>query len=74
MNLNFVYSLWRPLVGYVALIGIGIQFVVFPLAILCGHAPLAPLDTTQLIALTTTLLGMGGLRTYEKLNNVTGNH
>jgi len=64
---------WRPAVGWVCVIGVFIQFIVYPLVKIV-HSSLAPIDMTQLIALLVSLLGLGAYRTYEKKVGVQGEH
>jgi hypothetical protein len=70
---------WRPAVGWVCACGVGVQFVFGPLATwisgLLGHPVVVPsLDLSSLMALLTGMLGIGGLRTYEKIQGVNGRH
>lgn len=63
---------WRPFVGWVCGSGLAIQFVVAPLATwgaeLAGkHVTFPPLDMGTLLTLLGGLLGLGSLRTVEKL-------
>jgi len=66
---------WRPMVGWVCAAGLGWGLVLEP--IILGLArlrwPLAmmlPVDLPTLITLTLAMLGVGTMRTVEKLNNV----
>ena len=60
---------WRPFIGWVCGIGLGYQFLIFP--ILIGFAPkIQQLDIGTLLTLLMGMLGLGTMRTYEKLNNV----
>ena len=66
---------WRPLLGWISVFGLSIQFILIPIvgtiASLSGHeAPLPTLDIASLVTLTTSVLGLGGLRTIEKINGV----
>ena len=67
---------WRPFIGWVCGTGIGMNFVIRPLLnyLLIVFRPEVPimesLDMTTLIPLLLGLLGIGGLRTYEKLKGV----
>lgn len=66
---------WRPFVGWVCGSGLGIQFLVAPLlgwaAAMAGHPVAVPsLDLSTLLTLLTGMLGLGGLRTVEKLSGV----
>lgn len=63
---------WRPAVGWLCVLGLWIDFMVFPLVSmalqLAGRTPIAsPLDIASLMALLSALLGLGGLRTAERL-------
>jgi hypothetical protein len=66
---------WRPFVGWVCGLGLAVQFLVNPIftwvAQLVGHpTPFPSLDLGTLLTLLFGMLGLGGLRTYEKLNGV----
>jgi hypothetical protein len=66
---------WRPFVGWVCGVGLVTQFLVCPLftwgSALAGHPTTFPsLDMGTLLTLLAGMLGLGGLRTYEKLNGV----
>lgn len=62
---------WRPAVGWVCVAGFGCKFVFFPLAtwvVTLFGASLTPpaLDVSELTVLLGGLLGLSGLRTFEK--------
>jgi hypothetical protein len=66
---------WRPSVGWICSAGLGIQFILAPIAswgaALAGHPMTFPaLDTATLLTLLGGLLGLGTLRTTEKIKNV----
>jgi hypothetical protein len=66
---------WRPAVGWVCAAGVAWAFVFQPFAdwILAatGHNIITPkLDSGTLMSLLLGMLGMGGLRTYEKTQGV----
>lgn len=72
-------SRWRPFIGWICGCGLAIQFIVSPVvewaAALAGHPTLMPkLDTGTLTTLLIGMLGLGGMRTMEKLSNAQGNH
>lgn len=73
-NPKLFVSGWRPAVGWVCVLGLGYQFVAWPLvswASSIWHYPPPPqLDMGTLITLLAGLLGFGGMRTFEKLNGV----
>ncbi len=62
---------WRPMCGYVCVTGLGYQFLVQPLlswASGIAHWPVPPtLDVSSLMTLLFGMLGLGALRTKEKL-------
>lgn len=60
---------WRPFIGWICGVGLGYQFLIYP--ILIGYAPkIQQLDMGTLVTLLGGLLGLGTLRTVEKLNGV----
>lgn len=68
---------WRPSIGWIAALGLGYQFLVFPFVGIINvylNIPveaLPQLQGEQLMTLTMALLGLGGLRTYEKFQGLT---
>ncbi len=71
-NPNLFVSGWRPFVGWVCGVGIAWTFVLQPVAdwILSIYAPkvVTPvLDSSQLMSLLLGLLGMGAMRSFDKL-------
>lgn len=64
---------WRPFAGWVCGIGLGYNFLVRPLLpwivnALGGDVPALPeIDINTLMGLLFGMLGLGGLRTFEKL-------
>lgn len=64
---------WRPAVGWVCVIGLGYQFILQPvlpwLVALFGAQvpPLPAIDNETLMVLLTGMLGLGGLRTIERV-------
>lgn len=66
---------WRPMVGWICACGLGTQFIIRPLfmwiAALVGHPTEFPvLDMGTMMELLAGMLGMAGLRSYEKKNGV----
>ena len=66
---------WRPAIGWVAALGLGYQYLVLPFAGLINAylklpADLPNLESDQLMTLVLALLGLGGMRTYEKFKGV----
>lgn len=74
-NPSLFVSGWRPFVGWVCGLGLCMQFLVKPIiewvSIAFGH-PLAlpPLDMSTLVTMLGGLLGLGTLRTVEKVKDV----
>ena len=61
---------WRPATGWVCVAAMGWQYVVAPLAGAVTGAPMPALDAGELMPLLLGLLGLGGLRTAEKMKGV----
>lgn len=67
---------WRPTVGYVCVAGLAYTFLAQPLlpwfAAVAGVTvpPLPQLDTNVLMTLLLGMLGIGGMRSVEKLKGV----
>ena len=66
---------WRPFIGWVCGVGIAWSMVVQPVAQLAMIAwgdgtELPTIDTSYLMDLVTAMLGMSGLRTFEKMRGV----
>jgi len=68
-NPSVFVSGWRPFIGWICGTGLGYQFLVYP--ILVAFEPkIVQLDMGTLITLLGGLLGLGTMRTVEKLNGV----
>jgi hypothetical protein len=66
---------WRPAIGWVAAIGFAYTFVLQPflqwIMVMQGvEAQLPEINTEILFELVIAMLGMAGLRSFEKLNGV----
>lgn len=69
---SFFKSGWRPSVGWICSVAFGLHFVILPLfnyaLMLCGKQPvLVPFQMDTLLTVLLGLLGMGTLRTVEKM-------
>jgi hypothetical protein len=67
---------WRPFIGWICGIGLAFQFLVAPLGTwivtLAGYPiPFPELDLGTLLTLLAGMLGLGTLRTQEKIKGVT---
>lgn len=75
---NLFIAGWRPAIGWVLGAGLAVMLVVGPLmawgSALAGRLIEQPkMPTEAIMALTTSLLGLSGLRTWEKFKGVEGN-
>ena len=66
---------WRPFIGWVCGSGCAWNWVALPvvkvgLAIAGSPIVVTPADLSEMMPLLIALLGLGGYRTYEKLNGV----
>lgn len=63
---NLFVSGWRPFIGWICGAGLGYQFLVYP--ILIAWVPkIVQLDMGTLLTLLLGMLGLGAMRTTEKL-------
>jgi hypothetical protein len=63
---------WRPFVGWVCGMGcawnwIGLPITLFVCELLGKHVAVSPADISQMMPLLTGLLGLGALRSFDKL-------
>lgn len=68
-NPNVFVSGWRPAIGWIGAAGLAYHFILNPILVGLGWTSLPALDD-MLFELIFAMLGMGGLRTYEKLKGV----
>jgi hypothetical protein len=69
-NPNIFVSGWRPFVGWICGTALGYNYIVMPFIDYWFKRGMPALDVGELIALLTGMLGIGGLRTVEKLKGV----
>ena len=67
---------WRPFIGWSCGLAMCLNFLIFPLASFVlaqtGHLVELPnLDMTQMMPVLMGMLGLGGLRTVEKIKKIT---
>lgn len=65
-------SRWRPFIGWVCGAGFAWNFIGLPVARLAcdiaGHpVAISPADMSEMMPILLGMLGLGGMRTYEKL-------
>jgi len=76
---NLFVAGWRPFIGWVCGLGVFYHFIGFSLlewVVKTFHLDIVPptLNTEGLMSLVIALLGMGGLRTFEKVKGVESKH
>jgi len=77
-NSTFVAG-WRPFIGWICGLGLGYQFLARPflqLGVDLGgsHAVVQSLDLGTLMTLLFGILGLGAMRTVDKINGVGNGH
>ena len=75
-NPSLFVSGWRPFVGWTCSASFALHFVIFPILnfiiVGLGYKEIViSFDMTTLVTTLGGLLGIGGLRTYEKIKGVT---
>lgn len=66
---NLFVAGWRPAVGWICGTGLAIKVIVTPLLGGVG-VDIPDIELTELMTVLLGMLGMGGLRTYEKTKGV----
>ncbi len=72
---NLFIAGWRPAIGWVGAFALLYQFVLYPLLLWIPGIknPPKPLDYTLLYTLITGMLGIAGMRSYDKLKKTDTN-
>jgi len=66
---NFFQSSWRPLCGYVCVLGLAVNFLISPIA--AGFGVVIPqADMGVMMPVLMGMLGLGGLRSFERVKGV----
>jgi len=66
---NWFQASWRPLCGYVCVLGLAVNFLISPIAAGLGFmVPQA--DMSVMMPVLTGMLGLAGMRSYEKVKRV----
>ena len=67
---NWFQASWRPLCGYVCVMGLAVNFLISPIA--AGFGFMVPqADMSVMMPVLTGMLGLAGMRSYEKVKHVT---
>jgi hypothetical protein len=70
-NRHWFVSSWRPFIGWICGIAFGFHYIVMPLLLAYTDIKPVEFDTNSLFTVLMGMLGLGGLRTYEKLKDKT---
>lgn len=75
---------WRPGLGWICVLAFGLNYLIFPLLSWAVHlfnwnyngtlVVLPQLDITTMMPVLLGILGLGSMRTVEKMQNAQGNH
>jgi hypothetical protein len=63
---NWFQAGWRPATGWVCVLGFGVNFLISPLAAGFG-VDIPQADTATMLPVLMGMLGLGGLRTFERV-------
>lgn len=69
-NSNLFVSGWRPCIGWIGASGLAYQYIIRPFCVGFGFGHLPALDGS-LMELVIALLGLGGMRSWEKYKGLT---
>jgi len=67
---NIFVSGWRPFIGWVCGTAMAFNFIMFPLAAAVFSLTVAPLPLETMLPVLLGMLGLGGLRTTEKIKGI----
>ena len=68
INSSLFIAGWRPAIGWIGAFALLYQFILYPLLLwLPVKEPPKPMDYTMLFTLITGMLGIAGLRSFDKL-------
>jgi hypothetical protein len=74
-NPNIFISGWRPYIGWICGAAMSLYYFFFPIfRAISPDATLPEFDMGELMPLVMALLGLGGMRSWEKKNGVQGKH
>lgn len=69
---NWFVAGWRPFIGWICGLGLGYQFLAYPIVV--AYIPtIQALDVSTLLTLLLGMLGLSTQRMFEKAKNVEGN-
>jgi hypothetical protein len=66
---NWFQASWRPLCGYVCVLGLAVNFLISPMA--AGFGFIVPqADMSVMLPVLTGMLGLAGMRSFERVKGV----
>ena len=66
---NLFVAGWRPAIGWVGALALGYQFVIYPILLWIPEVvPPKPFESGELYTIITGMLGIAGMRSFDKLN------
>jgi hypothetical protein len=68
---NWFQSSWRPATGWVCVLALGVNYLVSPIAAGFG-VEIPQADGSTLMPILMGLLGIGGMRSFEKTKQIQG--
>ena len=68
---NWFQSSWRPATGWVCVLALGVNYLVSPIAAGFG-VEIPQADGSTLMPILMGLLGLGGMRSFEKTKQIQG--
>lgn len=66
---SFFMAGWRPAIGWIGVLALAYQFVLYPLLLWLHISadPPKPLDSGVLFSMVTGMLGIGAMRSFDKM-------
>ena len=68
---NWFQAGWRPLVGYICAFAMALKFIILPFLVFFTGWAMPEIDWQEISVVLLGMLGLGGLRTYEKKKGLT---
>lgn len=77
--INWFVAGWRPFVGWIGALGFAMCVIIYPIvlwacSIWSPSTKISTIDSGLIVTILGGMLGIGTMRTVEKLKNTQGNH